>query len=83
MIYVSSSLLHKRCQDLEIFWNECLWLEVRINKQLYLIGVFYSPKTADSRFFDVLNQNIEKAFECTQNIVILGDLNEDLLNPNY
>ena len=33
-------------------------------------------------FFDALNKNIEKALDITNNIIILGDMNEDLLNPN-
>ena len=34
-------------------------------------------------FFDRLNLNIEKAHECSKNIILVGDLNEDMLNPNY
>ena len=44
--------------------------------------MFYSPRTADAIFFDSLNQNIEKALDITNNIIILEDMNEDLLNPN-
>ena len=43
--------------------------------------MFYSPRTADALFFDSLNKTIEKALEITNNIIILGDVNEDLLNP--
>ena len=32
-------------------------------------------------FFDDLNKNIERALDITNNIIILGDMNEDLLNP--
>ena len=39
--------------------------------------------TSDSRFFDRLNLNIEKAYEFSKNIILVGDLNEDMLNPNY
>ena len=44
--------------------------------------MFYSPWTADAIFFDSLNKNIEKALDITNNIIILGDMNEDLFNPN-
>ena len=44
--------------------------------------MFYSPRTADTRFFDSLYKNIEKALDTTNNIIILGDMNEDLFNPN-
>jgi hypothetical protein len=45
--------------------------------------LFYSTKTADVDFFNSFNRNIENALEITDNIVLLGDLNEDLLNPNF
>ena len=44
--------------------------------------MFYSQRTADAIFFDSLNKNIEKALDITDNIIILGDMNEDLPNPN-
>lgn len=83
LAYVSTSLTHKRRNDLEIYWEESIWLETRINKQRYLIGIFYSPKTSDPVFFNSFNLNIEKALEITRNIIIVGDLNEDLLNVSF
>ena len=83
LVYINNNLMHKRRQDLEIFWEESIWVELKINKQPYLLGTFYSPKTQDQTFFNALDQNIEKAMEISQNIIILGDLNEDLLNVNY
>ena len=47
-----------------------------------MIGVFYSPKTADSIFFRNFDINIEAAFQITRNVIILGDLNEDLMNQS-
>ena len=49
----------------------------------FLLDFFYSPTTADSQFFNSLNLNIEKAFEISKNLILVGDLNEILLNPNY
>ena len=49
----------------------------------YLIAVFYSPITSDAAFFEKFNENLEKAFDISHNIMILGDFNEDLLNRNY
>ena len=83
LVYINNNLLHKRRPDLEIFWEESVWVEIKINKQQYLLGTFYSPKPQDRVFFESLDRNIEKAMEHSQNIVILGDLNEDLLNENY
>ena len=82
LMYLSCELAHTRVTDLETFWNESLWVEIKVNRDIYLIGLFYSPRTADTRFFDSLNKNIEKALDTTNNIIILGDLNEDLFNQN-
>ena len=49
----------------------------------YLIGTFYSPRTADVNFFHNFNLNLEKALEITKNTIIVGDLNEDLNNRNF
>ena len=82
LMYLSCELAHTRIIGLETFWNESLWVEIKVNRDMYLIGLFYSPRTADAIFFDSLNKNIEKALDITNNIIILGDMNEDLLNPN-
>ena len=81
-MYLSCELAHTRVIGLETFWNESLWVEIKVNRAIYLIGLFCSPRTADPIFFDSLTQNIEKALDITNNIIILGDMNEDLLNPN-
>ena len=81
-MYLSCELAHTRIIGLETFWNESLWVEIKVNIDLYLIGLFYSPRTADTIFFDSLNKNIEKALDITNNKIILGDMNEDLFNPN-
>ena len=79
-MYLPCELAHKRILGLKTFWNESLWVEIKVNKESYLIGLFYSPRTADPIFFDALNKNIEKALDITSNIITLGDMNEDLLN---
>ena len=35
------------------------------------------------QFYDSFNFNVEKAIESSKNLITVGDLNEDLLNPNY
>ena len=58
-----------------------MWAKIKENRQVYLIGTFYSPRTADAIFFGSLNKNIEKALDITNNVIIVGDMNEDLFNP--
>ena len=55
-----------------IYWNESIWAEIKVNRQVYLIGTFYSPRTSDANFFDSLNENIEKALDITNNVMIVG-----------
>ena len=50
LVYINSCLIHKRRTDLEIFWDESIWVEVRINNQPHLLGIFYSPKPQDQFF---------------------------------
>ena len=83
MLYISDGLLHKRRPELETYCDESIWVEVRARNESFLLGLFYSPRTADANFFEGLNRNIEKAQEISPNIIILGDLNEDLFNPNF
>ena len=75
--------LDKRRPDLEIFWEEAIWIEIVLNNQQFLVGTFYSPKPQDRTFFEALDRNIEKALDSSRNIIILGDLNEDFLNEKY
>ena len=81
-VYVSNDLLHKRKPELEIFCDESIWVEVKARNESILLGTFYSPRTSDANFLDGLNRNIEKALEISSNVIVLGDLNEDLLKPN-
>ena len=82
MIYLNSQLIHVRRADLEIFCDESIWVEIKVNSVNYLLGLFYSPRTADVNFINNLNLTIEKANDSSKNIIIVGDLNEDLFNLN-
>ncbi|MCG8095193.1 MAG: hypothetical protein JAZ17_16505 [Candidatus Thiodiazotropha endolucinida] len=83
MVYLNSNLIHSRRADLEVYCEESIWVEVKVNHVNYLLGVFYSPRTADFDFFHSLNLNLEEALDISKNLIILGDLNEDLLNSNF
>jgi hypothetical protein len=82
LVYVSSNIVHERVIDLECFCNESIWIKIKVKGNFYLIGTFYSPKTSDPEFFSNFNKNIDKALEFSNNIIILGDLNDNLLDPN-
>ena len=61
LMHLSCGHAKTRIIDLETFWNESLWVKIKVNRESYLIGLFYSPRTADAVFFDALNKNIEKS----------------------
>ena len=82
MVYLNKNLAYERVAELEVFWDECIWFKIKQKSQLYLFGIFYSPKTSDKFFFERLNQNLEKVHEMSKAVIIMGDLNEDLLNVN-
>ena len=83
LLYINSSLVHRRRPDLEIFCEESVWAEVKVKQDIYLIGLFYSPTTADNMFFNNFDANIEKASEISRKLILVGDLNEDWLNMYY
>lgn len=80
LVYCNKSIISQRMPDLEVFWHESIWVKIKQKADVFLLGVFYSPKTSDARFFERLNENIEAASELSKNIIIVGDFNEDLLN---
>ena len=82
LVYMSNNLLHKRKPELEVFCDESIWVETKARNESVLLGVFYSPRTSDANFLNGRNRNIEKALEISTIVIVLGDLNEDLPNPN-
>ena len=83
LVYLSKNILHERISQLEVFCEESIWVKVKKGTETLLLGVFYSPKTADATFFEKLNKNIELAYTLSNKIIIIGDLNEDLYNPSF
>ena len=54
LMYINANLAHRRRPDLDGFCNESIWTEIRIKHDIILIGLIYSPTTADSTFLTVL-----------------------------
>ena len=46
LMYLSCELAHTRIIGLKTFWNESLCVEIKLSRDIYLIGLFYSPRTA-------------------------------------
>ena len=78
MVYINSNSVKERVYELKQFWDKCIWFKIKQKSSIYLIGLFYSPRTSDRNFFEGLNQNLEKATELTKHVIVRGDLSEDL-----
>ena len=44
-MYLSCGHALTRIIDLETFWNESLWVQIKVNREGYLIGLFHSQST--------------------------------------
>ena len=58
-----------RSSDLETVCDDSLWIEVKVKIDLFSIGLFYSPSTADVQFFNSFNLNIENALEHSKTLI--------------
>ena len=63
---------------------EMLWIELKIKRSKpYFLGINYRPPKANhNSFFVDLEQNIEKVLDISDNVLIVGDLNCNMLNDN-
>ena len=60
-----------------------MWFEVLVPTFKLLICVVYRPPGADQSFWNNFDYSVEQALNYTENIVITGDLNVDLLTQTY
>ena len=83
LAYLNKDLAHCRVADLEGYFNESIWIKIFVKSEVYLIGVFHSPKTADNVFFGNLNMNVEASFRISKNVIVVCDINEDMLGSTF
>ncbi len=81
LVYVSASLPSRRLHDLEIILPETIWIEIKDKSNTYLICNVYRPPNYGVEFWQNLNVCLERASEIGKSIIIVGDINEDQLNP--
>ena len=74
MIIASKDLLVTRRNDLEPDDCEIIWIEVSINRESYLFGVFYCPPGSDAGPFVSLHESM-LPLPVTYPIVLCGDFN--------
>ena len=56
-----------------------MWLEISLKHFKLLLCSVYRPPGGSNNFWNLFYYSIEPAFNVSQNIVIIGDLNVDLL----
>ena len=81
--YLRKKMSYIRRNDLEDSDLEIMWIEIKIKcGQSYFLGINYRPPQSNSTFFDKFECNIEKVLDITNNVVIVGDLNCNMLTTN-
>ena len=83
LIYISNLLKGKRRLDLEVPDLESVWVELCLPSSKFLICCVYRPPNSNEYFWERFQQSIEKAYDESQQILIAGDLNTDLLEVSY
>ncbi len=53
LVYVADHLLSERMQNLEIFWDETIWIQVKTNRKQFLIGTIYRPPSIQYRILGI------------------------------
>ena len=56
LMYININLAHRHRPDLEISCEDSVSAEIKVKEETYLIGLFYSPVTAEAVFLTVLMQ---------------------------
>lgn len=82
LVYVSSHLRPKRLLHLERLLPESFWIEIKDKSQTFFICTVYRSPNSAVEFWDRFNVCLENAIDRNNNIVILGDINEDQLNQH-
>ena len=80
LVYVAKGFRSKRRPDLEKSGLEAIWVELRVNKRTLLLGNVYRPPKAD--VLNDLETMIENVASQHKDMILMGDLNLNLLNPS-
>lgn len=80
IVYCNSSLQPKRLLDLETILPESLCIKVKDHNKFVIIATVYRPPNSPPEFWHRCDLFIEQALEVSNNVIFLGDINEDQLN---
>ena len=79
-VYVKNNIPFNERADLYIPNLEAIWIEVNLGNRKVLIGTFYIHPRFDN--WNIVELSIEQAIHISSNIILLGDFNENMLDPS-
>ena len=79
MIYISNDVKSRRRYEFEPNNIECIWTEISSIQNNIFLCCIYRPPNADRSFWRELEWSLDQVRDITDNIIIVGDLNCDLL----
>lgn len=82
LVYCNDNLYSKRRADLESPNLETIWIEIQLKGMILLICAVYRPPNTKDSFWENFSYAIEQAYETSNNIIIAGDINVNLLSAD-
>lgn len=85
-LQLSGNVVGERLYQFEEDDLELLWAKIKTSSKTFIIGTLYkNPRLPRPAFWARIQDNITTLTEVhgLTNLIILGDFNEDLLNPDY
>ena len=77
-------MIKKRLEGLETKLSETICLKLTVSNKKWFILFVYSPPQENNKyvFFNELNETLSKALNSYENIIVIGDLNIDVSDPD-
>lgn len=81
--YIKEDIKYTRRCDLESETLECMWLELKQRgRPAYFLGVYYRKPDTCIDHFEELEENIERVLTESNNVIVMGDFNVNMLSEN-
>ena len=80
--YVRKGIICKRLTQLETEHSECICSEITVSKKKWIVLSIYRPPSVSNidLFFDEITISLNKALSISENIIVMGDFNIDIMN---
>ena len=84
IVFIREGLITKRLENLETKISETICLELTVSNKKWFILFAYRPPQENNKyaFFNELNETLSKAVNSYENIIVIGDLNIDVSDPD-